>query len=645
MAHMTEDVSSSSYRDYYIPAFFAAMYFLFFSILAMGHPLCCADDSSFAVVSKNVAHGLGYALTLNYRGPEYAPHLFDPALGTGPTLILSAAGMIKLFGATPWAPGEATVLLCAFFLFGIGTQLKHILGAKGASVALTAFLTLATLSTAYDYHYWSAELGEAPATLAIILGYLLWANRSQTKRHIFFAGFLLALSFLTKELSALYVVALFLFAFFRSTALSMRSVEARHEWIQLFYLIVGMTLPVLAFETYRLISLGSLHAYIQNWSDHLDFVSSQGSTNNVGPLVERVAFRLREISDRFSIPAYVCIVGSIVITWGTVRAQPRHRELTLALALGFALHAGYWLFISNGWVRYAFSFILIWIFFLACQISIRNLRGILALIASVALATASLPHTHFLWSQWIQALKGPPPMQNERQLLAYLKDQRASSPIYTGWWAQVANLEYLADKPGTFKGYQLAYKDERSEYIVVTNSAFPANQGSFNDILSKCHAGYASGNYTAYSCQQPEATSPELVNIVPALPDPKIVSDSCNLEYFNGITASSTWDLKSPHNFVLSGWLLDPETHSIPRDVQVVLTNAASLEAWSVPILKWQDRPDVAAAKHTGAYLQSGFTVHVKSAGLAKGSYEISLRYTSANEPMKCDNGRRLSID
>ena len=41
---------------------------LFVAVLAVASPLCCADDASIAVVSKNLAYGLAYLSTVNYWG-------------------------------------------------------------------------------------------------------------------------------------------------------------------------------------------------------------------------------------------------------------------------------------------------------------------------------------------------------------------------------------------------------------------------------------------------------------------------------------------------------------------------------------------------------------------------------------------------
>lgn len=626
----------------------ACAYLIYASILAIHHPLCCADDASFAVVSKNIAHGLGYALTLNYQGPEYALHLFDPALGTGPTLIFSAAILIKIFGAAPWIPGEATVLLCALFIFGIGTQLSITFGRKRGNLIAAVFLLTAIIATALDFNYWSAELGEAPAALAVILGYLFWINREERACYSYLAGTFVALSFLTKELSAIYVVALLAFALFQAAAnISKESKTNPYSRLnQQALLIVGMAVPVLIFELYRLASFGSLHAYIQNWHSHLAFVAHQGITSNAPSLLTRLIHRLHEIAARFSLTPAAFIIGSSAIILGSLGERSRRRDLFILLALGAILHVLYWFFISNGWTRYAFSFVLIWIFLVACQIvQKRKLAAILSLCALALIAVSSLPHIRYLKDQLSETGESSRnPLANERQILQYISENKIQPPIYTGWWAQVASLEFLASGTQNFEGYQLANRDQRSSFNLLTNSRFPNPSGSLRRVLDRCVIAVQSGDYTLYSCKQPPAIKLINAGTLASMPARTSSAGECNIESLNGDSAAHQWVIDRARRLELSGWLIDPKDQIVPKTAQIVFEGLSQHDLWLAPISSWQDRPDVASAKQSNKFLRAGFTIYVGSAALKKGQYRIWLQYDIDGYTVKCDNGRMLYV-
>jgi hypothetical protein len=93
--------------------------FLAFAFLVYGfvfsNGLCCGDDSTNAVVAKNLAFGKGYLNTILSSGASGSKY-FDPEISTGPTLNVPAAGLIYVVGNVPWAPGFITATLTVILL-------------------------------------------------------------------------------------------------------------------------------------------------------------------------------------------------------------------------------------------------------------------------------------------------------------------------------------------------------------------------------------------------------------------------------------------------------------------------------------------------------------------------------------------------
>ena len=70
---------------------------------------CCADDAYFSLVAKTFAVNLSYGVPLTSETVS----LFDPAISSGPALIIPGAALIALVGAQPWATSLASIFLFA----------------------------------------------------------------------------------------------------------------------------------------------------------------------------------------------------------------------------------------------------------------------------------------------------------------------------------------------------------------------------------------------------------------------------------------------------------------------------------------------------------------------------------------------------
>jgi len=101
---------------------------IIFAVIVYGHVfsngLCCADDSTFATVAKNLAFGKGYVESTPLDG-SIGVKPFDPAVGTGPTVIIPAAALVYVLGNVPWAPGFATATISFSLLLFLAFDESH----------------------------------------------------------------------------------------------------------------------------------------------------------------------------------------------------------------------------------------------------------------------------------------------------------------------------------------------------------------------------------------------------------------------------------------------------------------------------------------------------------------------------------------
>ncbi len=118
--------------------------------LVLARGLCCYDDASFAVVSRNLAEGRGYSLPFRFQGTDaFVLHKFEALTGTGPTSIIPVAGAIWLFGAQGWVPGGTHVVLelsLLALLVGLLGHLRH--GTRQIILYLIGSLSLVFLLSA-----------------------------------------------------------------------------------------------------------------------------------------------------------------------------------------------------------------------------------------------------------------------------------------------------------------------------------------------------------------------------------------------------------------------------------------------------------------------------------------------------------------
>src|SRR5260370_29011359 len=128
---MNHDISRLRNSDRYLQCGVAIL-LVSFAIIVYGNVfsngLCCADDSMYATVAKNLAFGKGYVQSTPLDGST-GLRPFDPAVGTGPTVIIPAAALVYVVGNVPWAPGFATTTISLSLLFFLAfILLRHTRG-------------------------------------------------------------------------------------------------------------------------------------------------------------------------------------------------------------------------------------------------------------------------------------------------------------------------------------------------------------------------------------------------------------------------------------------------------------------------------------------------------------------------------------
>lgn len=420
------------------------------------------DDASFAVVSKNLADGRGYLLSLDYGNLDHRGSLFSPKLGTGPSVILPGAAAIAVLGSEPSAPGSGLLLANALVLLLWAAVLRKASSTTRVAAYLAMFLVSAISWTILHHEHWYAFLGEYQSFILAASAFAIACLLAPRAITYFSAGLLLGLAVLSKELSALSVAA---FGIAQASyiavgvALKRATMEQMLQRLRLlFAAAIGTLVPIAAFEAYRLYSLGGVAQWHENWARHLAFVQEQGFVGDAS-ILQRVAELNQVWGERFLHSAMVTSITTMISGFMVWRYcdDGRVRMFCWMLLCGFAAHAGYWLLMSNGWPRYAFNAVLF-----AASIPPALLLGAKGRKGMVLCCVATVFTIAFAWEGLRGYISGPlrdalhepqGPTLAQSQIAAadYVEQaSKSGAVIYAPWWAHMAAIEYLQREPGRF---------------------------------------------------------------------------------------------------------------------------------------------------------------------------------------------------
>ncbi|PKV14379.1 hypothetical protein CVO74_01615 [Xanthomonas prunicola] len=363
------------------------------------------------------------------------------------------------------------------------------------------------------HEQWFAFLGELQSYLLAFTAFVI-ATYCHPRITTFLAsGVLLGASFEAKELSAIYVIPLGSMALYmaiRSSVARRRSPQETKRWLVLLSAAaIGTLIPIALFEFYRWHSLGSTD-WLTNWDNHIQFIRTQGTGSASSTFDQLIQGRAATFKERFNIG-----VGWLIV-WGAFSAaltlwstqDIKVRALTSLLVIAFFVHLGYWIFLSNGWPRYAFNAVLYGCA-LICMPVLYVRRGelpipaLLSIIAWCALTHASI--TNYIMGVWLPAVRSTDSATiTEAQQQQEVKDFLAnySGVVYAPWWAHVASQEYLgaghgrftAITPATLKGEGLLFIDRHlplpdgNDYIRLSKRCTPLKLFNNRYEIQSCRA-------------------------------------------------------------------------------------------------------------------------------------------------------------
>jgi hypothetical protein len=443
----------------------AVLFFVNVASWVVANSLCCADDAFFAVVAKNLAFGRGYLASYpDPVLPEGMAVRFDPGITLGPTMILPAGAAIRLLGNEYWVPGAVTLGLIIGLLAYVIWEFARRVGSQLATATFVlVLLWLLNVSTAGDHFaHWYAFLGEIPATLLLVLGFMRITRMGAAPRDLAIGGALFSLAVLTKTITAITIpVAVMGVWWATSPRWASRFRPSRFVVTRLLILGTGVLIPLLAFEIYKLIDLGP-EAYLTITRAEVSFISGHGGSGVGAVLSDRIWREMTHtitnnwvtFTRYFEGPLFASLTlsGALAASVLAIRCRNELGRFAFLLIVAFWLYFLWWLVLSNtGWIRHLLPALLLLctaVATLVATLDTRVGRGLLlvAIMAGFAARALELPR-NVSPTPWFNPSLRVQAMLMARDLLA---SKQQDYPLIADWWATAVDMEYLLDGTSNF---------------------------------------------------------------------------------------------------------------------------------------------------------------------------------------------------
>jgi len=451
--------------------------------------VCCADDGQHAAIAKNLANGLGYVTTLQEGVPHFEIIKFDPRIGNGPTTILPAALLIKIFGNHYWTPGLAHVIVIALLLVSIGFLLKKFdAGFYLFFITLLFFFISYALMT-YHFEQWYALLGEIPTVLLFLIGVLIFYWKD-TRGSYLLSGLVFSLA-ANAKLVILISVGVFVISAYILDRLVWR--EKRFDGLQNLIrvftpLLIGLLIPFLAYEAWKVLSLG-FSGFKTHWLNYISFLDKMAVPNDVDQgLRTKLQIRTEVFHERFGI-AFLTIPVVLLTSGFLIRKNKRLFRVVMVIIPVIVIYSVWWFVFSLGWPRY-YIICLTMIIFLAVIPLLEVGRQKLYLLYLIPL----LLWTSTAWGRVdfpLEKVRGSFFSATlHTQNLIEISERLTEHPgdiLLTQWWGSSSDMEYLMKSSQNFTAYWDPGLSQMTPYWLALNKKFLYEQDkTFIDFMNSC---------------------------------------------------------------------------------------------------------------------------------------------------------------
>ncbi|MFD3299093.1 hypothetical protein [Aquipseudomonas alcaligenes] len=450
-------------------ALLAVLVFSWFAVAVVFesvHQPLVYDDAYNASVARNFSMGMGWVTDYHVRVP------FNSTVTSGPTLLLPAAALMKVFGPQLWIPGLINACLMLSLLLIGGVTLRRLID---SDLQFLAIVVLCVVFLAiYDTRVWSEFVGDGVIPLAIAVAAALIVGSLQSierYRCAAAAGALLALAALSK----LYALIAIMGLIFSCLALYIRGISVQEIQVPAAIKSYGVAMVAAAafivpWKIYASLSLGAFSAaeilareefsasFFQRYGSGIDgLIGADNIFVHMWSNAERNFSRLvpsLQINEwwgswfAFALLSLPFVVGLILLLHHSRRGIS---QLLLLLSGAAAAHWFWFIFISTGAPRYSRVAMVLSCILVALLLSLKYQKVLLPL----ALATLVLLLPAAQKSQLVDLLFLNAPaaqsLKQQENFITAVSSLQGDTPVAGCDWAVSRVLDYAAPAASPLK--------------------------------------------------------------------------------------------------------------------------------------------------------------------------------------------------
>lgn len=416
--------------------------------------------------------------------------VFDEKIQSGITLLAPTALIMKIFGTNNIAANTANIIYIILLL----VMVARVLSKYGVSNLVIFCTEICFLATPYFFEYGNGLYGEIPMLFWIILViYIL--NKGHKNKYYFIAGVCYGLAYLTKTVALIALPALVIYFLYH--LLISKEIKIK----QIIIWLIGVLGPIILFEIYKIILLGS-YEYGIWWRQQIESIMQQaGVTANptyqdTENIITKFFVHLDKFSEYFSIDkALVCII--VIANFGMwcyrIYKEKTLKAIDILYLVAFS-YFGWWFLITStqkAWARRIIVGVLLMeltslynCFYYIKLVKmreevIRYLKIITGTVVTFTIILVGTQAINLYQKNRIEDL-------SMRQVVSVIKQIREDdkNAIFCGYgWWQAPRIAFNSGEK--FANYYKLLSEEKSEniYLVIDKYAKLLSGSEYNDVL------------------------------------------------------------------------------------------------------------------------------------------------------------------
>lgn len=407
------------------------------------------DGAMNMQVAWNLAEGEGYRRS-------YADQaLFPREIQTNGPYVLAAALGYRLFGL---GTAQSQFSNLAFFFALAIAAFVLVRGMRGRS-SDGCLAVIMILATPLLLEFGFRGFGEVPGLALAVVGLAVypWTDH-RSRARMFAAAMLLGAAVVTKTVMLVCVAPIGLFMALHAVSRD-RAPSARA--LDLALLAAGFIAPVLAWEMFRMASLGGAGAYGRWWAMEYASISHEAGISptartSLAQLPAKVAQHFGILATTLRLPAPVALAW-LLLPFAMAAAIPapakRARWIVLAILAAAAAYFIWWLAITptpKAWNRRIFNGILLvniaWVL-VAAAVASGGVSRLRHGVAMAAMALSACLAIAFLYQSRASGDFSAGDQGPMARAIALVKALPPEAQLFAAGWSSAPQISLLADRP------------------------------------------------------------------------------------------------------------------------------------------------------------------------------------------------------